>query len=156
QRRYAPRAHGNHNPQHGGGFFMAPDNWHHLEGAFFAPGTFRLYLYDDFTKPLTVPQVRATQARLILADGKQGPLVRNGRFLEARLGKQAFPLAVQTKVKFQADAPEHHFDFTFEKYSVDAPVPAPTLTTTSPAPPPERPASDPILEIAASPIDAAL
>src|SRR4051812_35459441 len=135
QRKYSPRAHGNHNPQHGGGFFMAPDSWHHLEGSYFAPGTFRLYLYDDFTKPLTLAQVRATQARLIV-QGKEIPLVRNGRFLEAKIGKLPFPLAVQTKVKFQPDAPEHHFDFTFEKYSVDLPVPAaPTTTMTMTSPP---------------------
>jgi Heavy metal binding domain len=135
QRKYSPRPHGNHNPQHGGGFFMAPDNWHHLEGSYFSPGTFRLYLYDDFTKPLTLAQVRATQARLILAnDGKEIPLVRNGRFFEARIGKLPFPLAVQAKVKFQPEAPEHHFDFTFEKYSKDAPVPASPATTMTATP----------------------
>lgn len=137
QRKYSPRAHGNHNPQHGGAFFMAPDNWHHLEGAYYANGTFRLYLYDDFTKPLAAAQVRATKARLILPnENKEVPLVRNGRFLEAKLGKQPFPLSLQAKVQFQEAAPEHHFDFTFEKFSVDVPVPAATTTTTPPPAPP--------------------
>src|SRR5262249_44263185 len=112
-------------------------------------------------------QVRATQARLILKDGAQVPLARNGRFLEAKLGKQAFPLAVQAKVKFQPEAPEHHFDFTFEKYSVDLPVPAatPTMTMTTPAAPAavattspaaRASAADPLVEVAPSAVDAAL
>ena len=53
-KKYAARAHGNHNPQHGGLFFMAPDNWHHLEGTYLPTGVFRMHLYDDFTKPLTL------------------------------------------------------------------------------------------------------
>jgi hypothetical protein len=142
QRQYAARPHGNHNPQHGGAFFMAPDNWHHLEGAYFAPGVFRLYLYDDFTKALPLDQVRATGARLILSpgtkDSKEFPLVRNGRFLEAKVGKLPFPAEMQAKVKFQPTTPEHLFDFTFEKYSKDVPtIPTTTVNTantTNPAP----------------------
>src|SRR5262245_41836032 len=165
ERRYPPRPHGNHNPQHGGAFFMAPDNWHHLEGAYFAPGVFRLYLYDDYTKPLPLAQVRATAARLIL-NGTEIPLVRNGRILDAKVGKLAFPATMQAKVKFQPAAPEHHFDFIFEKYSKDAPAPVVTTTatspaaTTAPAPPsataPSTTLSPPLLEVAPSSVDAAL
>src|SRR5262245_26102874 len=136
QRTFTPRPHGNHNPQHGGAFFMAPDNWHHLEGAYFAPGVFRLYLYDDYTKPLPIAQVRATDARVILTQhGKEFPLVRNGRFLEAKVGKLPFPAVMQAKLKFQPAAPEHVFDFTFEKFSKDLPAPAPTLTAAPTATP---------------------
>lgn len=158
QRRYAPRAHGNHNPQHGGAFFMAPDSWHHLEGAYFTPGVFRLYLYDDFTRPLALEQVRATQARVILTkDGKEFPLVRNGRFLEAKVGKLPFPAVMQARVKFQPEAPEHLFDFTFESYSKDLPAPAATTTSTmTPAPSasaatPSPPATPPAASSAAPP-----
>ena len=167
QKKYSPRAHGNHNPQHGGGFFMAPDNWHHLEGAYYASGAFRLYLYDDFTKPLPLQEVQATQARLILNDGKEVPLARNGRFLEAKLGKLPLPVSVQAKVKFKETSPEHQFDFTFEKFSIDAPVlAAPAATTTmsnaktpTAAPPTSTDAAaagPPLLEVAATPADAGL
>jgi hypothetical protein len=126
---------------------------------------FRLYLYDDYTKPLPVAQVRATAARLIL-NGKELPLVRNGRFLEAKVGKIPFPATMQAKVKFKPEAPENQFDFIFEKYSKDAPPvttltaapagsPAPTSSTPAPTTT-SAPSSPPLLEIAPSAIDAAL
>ena len=140
QRQYSPRAHGNHNPQHGGGFFMAPDNWHHLEGAYHSPGVFRLYLYDDFTKPLPLAQVRAVSARIVVgpsgpgsSDGKDVALVRNGRFFEAKIGRQPFPFDVQARVRFDATKPENRFDFTFETFSKDTPAPA-AMTTSAGTP----------------------
>jgi hypothetical protein len=158
RRKYLPRPHGNHNPQHGGGFFMAPDNWHHLEGAYFAPGVFRLYLYDDYTRPLPLAKARTTEARLILPkDGRELPLVRNGRVLEAKVGKLPFPAVMQARVKFEPNGKENLFDFTFENYSKDAPAPVAPVTTTNAAPvargtsPPAAPPVD-----APASVDAAL
>jgi hypothetical protein len=132
-RAYEQRPHGNHNPQHGGQFFMAPDNWHHVEGAYVAPDIFRLYLYDDFTKPLAMAKVHETTGRLTITNsGKEVLLSRNGRFLQARIGKLAFPTTMQARVKFQAEAPEHVFDFSFETYSKDAPVAMPVMTMATP------------------------
>ena len=45
-------AHMDHNPLHGGQFFMAANNYHHLEGALPNAGEFRLYVYDDFKQPV--------------------------------------------------------------------------------------------------------
>jgi hypothetical protein len=133
-KKYAPRAHGNHNPQHGGQFFMASDNWHHLEGTYQPTGVFRMYLYDDYTKPLTVSQVRAIKATIVTKDAQTGketsvPLVRTGRMLEARVGKLPMPAAMYAHVQFKPDAPHSRFDFTFESYSKEPhPAAAPTMT----------------------------
>jgi hypothetical protein len=133
-KKYSPRPHGNHNPQHGGLFFMAPDNWHHLEGTYRSGGVFRMYLYDDFTKPLARDQVRLMTGQIITKSGTSFPLVpvQNGRFLEAKVGKLAFPAEMAAKLKFKSTSPEHHFDFTFAEYSKE-PV-APVTTTAAPAP----------------------
>jgi hypothetical protein len=147
-KKYAPRAHGNHNPQHGGLFFMAPDNWHHLEGTYPSAGLFRMYLYDDFTKPLPRDQVRKVSGQIVVQttdpatrttkDVAAFPLVagRNGRYLEAKVGKVSLPAQLAAKVKFQPSAPEHRFDFVFPTYSKEPVAPAvrPTETAASATP----------------------
>ena len=45
------QAHADHNSKHGGQFYMAPDRRHHLEGVL--DETFRVYLYDDHTRPVS-------------------------------------------------------------------------------------------------------
>jgi len=146
-KKYSARAHGNHNPQHGGQFFMAPDAWHHLEGTLRSTGVFRAYLYNDFTKPLAPALVRDVSGVVVVKDPKTGkettlPLLRNGRVLEARVGKLPFPAEMFAKVKFTKADTEHRFDFTFDAFSKEPkalppanPMMTPILTTPmTPAP----------------------
>ncbi len=132
--RYTARAHGDHNPKHGGLFFMAPDNWHHLEGTYPAAGRFRVYVYDDFSKPLATSEARKIRGRVVTKeafDAKTGttrelassPLVlaRNGAFLEARIEALALPAKMTAKISFSPDVKENRFDFSFSAYSRDLP-----------------------------------
>jgi hypothetical protein len=153
------RAHGNHNPQHGGQFFMAPDNWHHLEGVHPSARVFRLYVYDDFGRPLAAAKVKEIQARVVTKEtfdpatrktteerafALKQP--RNRPYLEARIDPATLPTEMTAKVKFGSDQPEHRFDFTFQSFSkepaaptarpsVAQPLSAPVAPTTVPAPP---------------------
>jgi len=146
-RKTMPRAHGNHNPQHGGQFFMASDNWHHLEGTYPAAGRFRVYVYDDFSKPLGQALARKVRGRVVTKeafDPKTGttrelastPLVlaRNGAFLEARIEPLPLPVKLTAKVTFSPDDKESRFDFAFPAYSRDIPTAALTTSAVSTAP----------------------
>ncbi len=139
QRKYMARAHGNHNPQHGGQFFMAPDAWHHVEGVYLASGAFRLYLYDDFTKPLKAIDARPITARLVTkqvydpSTGKENELekfglVRKGSYLETAIGPRPLPARMSAKVAFKAGDKENLFDFTFDAFSKDPSAPKTTAT----------------------------
>lgn len=132
---YKLRPHGNHNPQHGGQFFMAPDNWHHLEGTYPQAGDFRLYLYDDYTKPLARAQQQLVTGTIEVF-GKSYPLkvAANRRYLEAKIDA-ALPATMQARIKFKPDGQSNVFDFNFEKYSKDATGAAPTVTKAAPTPP---------------------
>src|SRR5204862_6157411 len=69
---YEQRPHGDHNPKHGGQFFMAPDAWHHLEGTYPSAGLFRMYFYNDYSKPLKPTGFSATISLLDAADKQTG------------------------------------------------------------------------------------
>jgi hypothetical protein len=140
------RPHGNHNPQYGGQFFMAPDNTHHLEGALPRARVFRLYLYDDYARPLPEDRMKAVKARVVTKEAFDAatrttkemaafPLIRAGRgYLEARVDTAGLPAQLTAKIKFKSDAPEYRFDFTFTELSK------------KPAPPPSAAASAPRVE----------
>ena len=131
---YERRPHGDHNPRHGGQFFMADDNWHHLEGTFVKPNVFRVYFYNDMTQPLapagfsallvkTDVQGKSTSMRVALKPGR----TPDDNTLEAALPSTALPANFEMHIKFKSTDKERVFDFTFGDYSREpafgAPVP---------------------------------
>jgi len=103
-------AHGDHNPRHGGILFMAPNAYHHLEGTLLEDGTFRLYLYDDFTRPLAAGGFRARAGEIPMAASD------DGSFLSANLEpspEPVEPVEVVLHLQFPDDTEEARFDFIF-------------------------------------------
>jgi hypothetical protein len=148
------RPHGDHNPRHGGQFFMASDNWHHVEGAYPSARVFRLYVYDDFTRPLPRERLRDVRAR---ADTRErfDPATRttieesrvelrraaNGSYLEGRIEATALPANITAKVQLPGSTPEQRFDFTFASLTRDpTPAAAPRAQTSTAKPSPPSPA----------------
>ena len=138
---YALRAHGDHNPRHGGQFFMATDAWHHVEGTYPQSGLVRIYFYDNFTKPLPLKGKGMTGSVVIRdkADKEIAslPIVigRNGSTMEATVpaANVALPLRATLKMKFSPTMAEQPFDFTFNEYSKDTtPAGTPTGPTSTP------------------------
>ena len=165
------RPHGNHNPQHGGQFFMAADNWHHVEGTYPRAGLFRLYVYDDYARPLAAADLKRVTARVVTSERYDARTrtstdvtkfdlrpARGGGYLEARVNGVSFPAAMTAKVKIKPDSPEYRFDFTFAAVTKEpgattarssrasAPNrPAPTVRATSPSAVPTDAATPPAL-----------
>ena len=149
---YQQRPHGDHNPKHGGQFFMAPDAWHHIEGTYPAAGLFRLYFYNDYSKPLVPTGFTATVS---LLDAQDRETVRDiplkpGRIsntMEAALPRESasLPVRLLAHVAFAANKQPNAFNFTFPATTTE-PIATPPATTTarvnrSAASQPSRPAA---------------
>jgi hypothetical protein len=148
-RRRTLRPHGNHNPQHGGQFFMAPDNWHHLEGTYPRDRVFRLYLYDDYARPLSPADLRRVQARVVTRETFDPAArttkeisafalrpSRDGAYLEARVDRTAMPAEMAAKVRVKPGAPEYRFDFTFHELTKEPATPVAVRASPAPRQPP--------------------
>lgn len=103
-----PVPHGDHNPKHGGIFFMAPDLFHHLEGVIDG-GEFRLYIYDNLTKPLDVRQFHARAGDTTLDAAADGSYLR----MPFAKASDDDPPEVTAFVRFAAADREERFDFVF-------------------------------------------
>jgi hypothetical protein len=159
------RPHGDHNPRHGGpSVFMSEDFFHHVEATLVAPTktrppTFRVYFYDEYTRPIKATGV---SAHVALADkngkaiGSATPLVlsriSDGNAMEVRLPNatvptESAPAFFALRVKFKPGDKDWVTDHTFTSYSKEsAPTRSfvPTSTAareTSQAPPAQTPAS---------------
>lgn len=119
-------AHMDHKPKHGGTFFMALDNKHHLEGVLLPPGTFRVYLYDDHTKPLKVEETRQASGTLQIGESEDSPKIdlapgKKKETLEASLGNGVkFPVTMTLLLHLpgmEPDAKPELFNFKFTQFT---------------------------------------
>lgn len=127
-----PKAHVDHNPKHGGQFFMAPNKFHHLEGALPSTNEFRVYFYDDHTKPISANPFQAGAkigVQKLGPDGREiGAIVNlpvtadaSGSFLTTKVPDElALPLYFTTYLTFPNRTEPDLFNFTFDKVSVSS------------------------------------
>jgi hypothetical protein len=125
---------------------------------------FRLFVYDDYGRPLAADAVNRIQARVVTketfdpATRKTNEISafalkpsRNRAYLEARIDQRTLPAEMTAKVRFGADQPEYRFDFTFLAFSREPAAPVARRSVTEPVSPAVAPAVTP----AAAPAPAA-
>ncbi len=105
-------SHLDHDAKHGGVFFMAPDRHHHLEGMMASKKEFRVYFYDEYTKPISADRFTAEgKAWRRKSEVWAGP-ADDAKPLPIRLGPGSAYLTAQVdaSVKFPIGM-ELHIDF---------------------------------------------
>ena len=80
-------------------FFMAPDNWHHLEGTYPEEGVFRVYLFNNFSEPLNAKEFKGRTTRKL--GSPKGLLSKTGalqdRVCSRSICRRATPRSVSTR-----------------------------------------------------------
>jgi len=129
--------HRDHSPKHGGIFFMAMDNHHHLEGVLERPYVFRVYLYDSHTKPLALDKIRQASGTVLVGESDYAPAIplqlsSDGTTLEVLLdGRTTLPLTLTLRLRFPGmarDAKPELFTFPFREFT-KTPSPRPVQQT---------------------------
>jgi hypothetical protein len=100
---------------------MASNNWH-LEVTHPADSVFRLYIYDEYSKPFSPPGLAARIVEVHDPAGKvvqiSVPFAKTRRgYYEARLPGAALPSTIAAKIRFEPKDKEYRFDFIFVDYS---------------------------------------
>lgn len=124
----AAAAHQDHESKHGGDFFMALDEKHHLEGILVEPDTFRVYMFDEYSKPLSKADVAKADGKVAWGKADNAPETAlkpsaDGLTLEAKSpSKLTFPTELTLRIRFPGAAagsrPEL-FTFPFKAYTHD-------------------------------------
>jgi len=118
--------HMDHNPKHGGIFFMALDFKHHLEGTLTEPGMFGVYTYDARTRPLDPERVKEAEGTVYWGEFPDPPGIplkigEDKAVLVAELDREVeFPLTLTLLLRFadsDPDAEPELYNFIFDEYS---------------------------------------
>ncbi|MBI1827260.1 MAG: hypothetical protein HY287_03660 [Planctomycetes bacterium] len=123
------RAHLDHNAKHGGVFFMTSDQNHHLEGTLSVSGEFRVYFYDEYTKPISAEGFITdgnawTQKSTLWMDGadQAKPFtmkIEPGKaYLAAQIDASVkFPVGIKATIDFKNGEKPQAFNFEFHEPS---------------------------------------
>lgn len=124
--------HQDHDAKHGGTYFMAVNEKHHLEGVLITPGTFRVYLYDEYNRALPKQDVAKADAKVIWGGQENAPelplkISADGMWIGVGApsvagAKIQFPVTLTLLIRFPGAAPGSRpelFTFPFTRFTHD-------------------------------------
>ena len=118
----SPKPHQDHNPKHGGIFYMASNGDYHMECVYVRPGVLKIYLYDKYTQPIQGAFFKAEASVSGAARDKHIPLkLADDGTLTAPLAVPSFPAEITVRISCPtvpwAKALDDNVTFPFERYS---------------------------------------